>query len=415
LDYDYNHCMMRAMSRPVLIILISALVMLGPFTNNIMVPSLNSLAVEMQTGFGDAQSILSIFMVGFAAGQLFVGPMSDRFGRKPVLTVSLVLYIVASVLCAIAPDLYSLCAARLIQALGVSATLSVGRAIVRDSFDSEKMAQVYAYVGTALALGPIIGPIFGGVIEVAAGWRSVFVFLAAFGVLMLIIIVFLLRETNQHLNRDATRPGRLVGNYATLLSTRLYMGYVLCNAICYAGIFAFTSCSAYILIGLLKVSPDVFGALYAITVSAYGVGTLVASQITRRIGIKRMIIFGGLIMTIFGEIIVILPMLGYFNIWTVILPFAGFAFGTGFVFPSGQAGGISPYPKMAGAASSMLSCLQMSTAAVVGAVTARLLDGNMMPMAWTIFGLGPILLLSFYFLVLREPRGISETNTGAVG
>ena len=395
---------MRVMSRPILIILISALVMLGPFTNNIMVPSLTSLATEMQTGFGDAQSILSIFMVGFAAGQLFVGPMSDRFGRKPVLTVSLVLYIAASVLCAFAPDLYSLCAARLVQALGVSATLSVGRAIVRDSFASDKMAQVYAYVGTALALGPIVGPIFGGFIEVAAGWRSVFFFLAGVGALMLVIIVFLLRETNLHLNRVATRPSRLVANYATLLSTRLYMGYVLCNAVCYGGIFAFTSCSAYILIGLLKVSPDVFGALYAITVGAYGVGTLVASQITRRVGIKRMIVYGGLIMTIFGEVLVILPMAGYFSIWTVVIPFAGFAFGTGFVFPSGQAGGISPYSKMAGAASSMLSCLQMSTAAVIGAVTARLLDGSMMPMAWAVFGMGPVLLLSFYLLVLREPR-----------
>jgi len=393
------------MSRTVLILLVSALVMLGPFTNNIMVPSLPALAIDLRIGFGDAQAILSIYMVGFAAGQLFVGPMSDRFGRKPVLTVSLALFIIASVLCSLAPDLYSLCAARLLQALGASATMSVGRAIVRDSFASDKMAQVYAYIGAALALGPIVGPIFGGVIEVSSGWRSVFWFLTAFGCLMLMTIVFLLRETNTNLNRDATRPARLIGNYATLLSTRMYMGYVLCNAICYGGIFAFTSCSAYILIGLLKISPDTFGALYAITVGAYGVGTLLAARITRRVGINRMIVYGALIMTIFGEIGVILPMLGYFNVWTVILPFAGFAFGTGFVFPSGQAGGISPYPKMAGAASSMLSCLQMSTAAVIGAVTARMLDGSMMPMAWVVFGMGPLLLLGFYLLVLRNPRG----------
>lgn len=398
------------MSRTVLILLVSALVMLGPFTNNIMVPSLPALAIDLRIGFGDAQAILSIYMVGFAAGQLFVGPMSDRFGRKPVLTVSLALFIIASVLCSLAPDFYSLCAARLLQALGASATMSVGRAIVRDSFASDKMAQVYAYIGAALALGPIVGPIFGGVIEVSSGWRSVFWFLTAFGCLMLTTIVFLLRETNTNLNRDATRPARLIGNYATLLSTRMYMGYVLCNAICYGGIFAFTSCSAYILIGLLKISPDKFGALYAITVGAYGVGTLLAARITRRVGINRMIIYGALIMTIFGEIGVILPMLGYFNVWTVILPFAGFAFGTGFVFPSGQAGGIAPYPKMAGAASSMLSCLQMSTAAVIGAVTARMLDGSMMPMAWVVFGMGPILLLSFYLLVLRNPRGAGSPS-----
>ena len=183
------------MSRPVLVLLISALVMLGPFTNNILVPSLPTLANDLRIDFGDAQAILSIFMVGFAAGQLFVGPMSDRFGRKPILTMSLLLFIVASVLCSVAPNLYSLYAARLVQALGASATLSVGRAIVRDSFDSDKMAQVYAYVGTALALGPMVGPMFGGIIEVASGWRSVFFFLAGFGCLMLIAIVFLLRET----------------------------------------------------------------------------------------------------------------------------------------------------------------------------------------------------------------------------
>ena len=118
------------MTRPVLILFVSALVMLGPFTNNIMVPSLPALATDLRIGFGDAQAILSIFMVGFAAGQLFVGPMSDRFGRKPVLTMSLALFIVASVLCAFAPDLCSLCAARLVQALGASATLSVGSATV---------------------------------------------------------------------------------------------------------------------------------------------------------------------------------------------------------------------------------------------------------------------------------------------
>ena len=343
------------MSRAVLIALISALVMLGPFTNNIMVPALPSVATGLNIMFSDAQLILSVFMAGFAAGQLFVGPMSDRFGRKPVLVFSLTLFVLASGLCAIAPDLATLSVARLLQALGASASMSVGRAIVRDSFSSDRIAQVYAYVGTALAIGPIIGPIFGGLIEVGAGWRAIFVFIGGFGALMLLSILILLRETNRQLMPNATDPGKLLGNYASLLSNRRYMGYVSCNMICYGGIFAFTSCSAYVLIGLLKVSPDTFGFLYAITVGAYGVGTLVASQFTRRMGVNGMIVLGGLIMTISGEIMVILPLLGYFNIWTVVLPFAGFALGTGFVFPNGQAGSITPFPKMAGAASSMLS------------------------------------------------------------
>lgn len=399
------------MSRPVLIVLISALVMLGPFANNIMVPSLPSVASDLKVTFSEAQLILSVFMTGFAAGQLFVGPMSDRFGRKPVLIFSLSLFVIASGLCAVAPNLAMLSVARLLQALGASASMSVGRAIVRDSFPPDRMAQVYAYVGTALAIGPIIGPIFGGLIEVGAGWRAIFVFVGGFGVLMLISVLTLLRETNSQLMPDAASPAKLVANYAALLTDRTFMGYVSCNMICYGGIFAFTSCSAYVLIGLLNVSPDTFGALYAITVGAYGVGTLVASQFTRRLGVNRMIVFGGLVMTISGEIMVILPLLGYFNIWTVILPFAGFAFGTGFVFPSGQAGSISPFPRMAGAASSMLSCLQMSFAAILGAIAAGLLDGTVMPLAWTVFWMGPVMLLLFYALILRTPAVATGDET----
>lgn len=395
---------MQPMSRPVLILLISVLVILGPFTNNVAVPSLPAIASALEVTFGDAQLILSIYMAGFAAGQLVVGPLSDRYGRKPVLTVSLVLYVLASVAAAVSPDLYNLVAARLIQAVGISATMSIGRAMVRDCFESERIAQVYAYIGTALAIGPILGPIVGGVIEVAAGWRAVFGVIAALGVAMLLVIVFMLRETNPRLSPDALQPARLIGNYRMLLSNRVYMGYVMCNAICYGGIFAFTSCSSYVLIELLGVAPDAFGALYAVTVGGYGVGTLIASQFTRRVGLNGMIVFGALVMTIAGEVLVVLPMLGLFTVWTVVVPFAGFAFGTGFVFPSGQAGGITPFPHMAGAAASMLSFLQMSVAAVLGAVAARLLDGTVMPMAWTVFFMGPALLLSFWLLVLRPAR-----------
>ena len=133
-----------------------------------------------------------------------------------------------------------------------------------------------------------------------------------------------------------------------------------------------------------------------------------ASQSTRHLGPKGMIVFGGLVMTISGGIMVILPLLGYFKIWTVILPFAGFAFGTGFVFPNGQAGSITRYPKMAGAAASMLGCLQMSFAAILGAVAAGALNGTVMPLAWTVFWIGPVMLFLFYPLVLRRPKALTR-------
>ena len=175
------------MSRPVLIFLISALVTLGPFTNNIMVPSLPSIASGLQITFSDAQLILSVFMVGFAAGQLFVGPMSDRFGRKPVLVISLSLFVVASGLCAIAPDprRYR------VPACTKSAPaphLSVGRAIVRTPFHPTNRAGL-RLCRHGLAL--IIGSIFGGLIEVSAVAGKLFVFVGVFGALTLISILVL--------------------------------------------------------------------------------------------------------------------------------------------------------------------------------------------------------------------------------
>lgn len=392
------------MSRPVLIVLVSVLVMLGPFTNNIVIPSLPAISDALAVPYRDVQFLLTVYIAGFAIGQLFVGPLSDRFGRRPVLLAALTSYVFTSGACALTDDLGLLVFIRLLQAIGVSATLSVGRAIVRDVFESDRIAQVYAYVGTALAIGPILGPVFGGYLQAAFGWRSVFVFVTAVGVAILAVIVFLMGETNRNREHAAAGPGQIAANYVRLLGTRRYMGYVLCNAICYGGIFAFTTCSAYVLIDLLGVTPEHFGTLYAITVGAYGVGTLAASQITRRAGINRMIVTGGLIMTLAGAAMLALPMAGLFDVWTVVIPFAVFSFGTGFVFPSGQAGGILPYPHMAGAASSMLSFLQMTTAAVAGALSARFLDGTPMPLAWTVFFAGPAMLFSFWWLILRHPE-----------
>lgn len=391
------------MSRLFLVLLISVLVTLGPFTNNIVIPSLPGISAEFGASYGAAQLVLSVYLAAFAAAQLFVGPLSDRFGRKPVLIGSLAGFVFTSALGAAATSLEMLIAIRLVQALAISATMSVGRAMVRDLFSSDRIAQVYAYVGTALAIGPTLGPVFGGLLEESLGWRSVFLFTVGVGVAMLAIVLACLGETNLHRNPHAMNPRQMFGNYLRLLGTRKYVGYVSCNTFCYGGVFCYTSGSAYVLIDLLHVTPLTFGILYAITVGCYGIGTLTASQFTRRLGVDRMILTGGAIMTVAGTAMLVLPLIGIFEVWSVVVPFGGFTLGTGFVFPSGQAGAITPYPRMAGAASSMLSFLQMSSAAIAGSVSARFLDGSVLPMAIPIFAMGPLMLATFSLMVLRAP------------
>ncbi len=382
-------------------VLVSMLVMLGPFTSNVVIPSLPAITKSFQTDFADTQLLLSVYMAGFAIGQLFVGPLSDRFGRKPVLCLSLLICTLASAGGALAPDLATLIMARLFQAVGLSATLSVGRAVIRDVFPSEHVARIYAYVGTALALGPILGPVMGGFVEVAAGWRMVFWCMAVIGSVMLVIILVLLRETNAQPDPLALRLTLLIRNYRQLLGSPRYLGYTLCNALAYGGIFAFASCSSFVLIDMLGITPDTFGLLFALTIGSYGGGTLVASQLTSRCGIDRMILMGGLIMTAAGLLLVVYHSMGILTAASVVGPFAIFAFGTGFVFPNGQAGAITPYPEKSGAASSMLSFVQMTLAAGVGILVTRLLDDTAGPLAWVTLLTGILLLICLYALVMR--------------
>ena len=389
------------MSRTFLIAIVSLLVMQGPFTSNIVIPSLYEMSLVLGESFGETQLLLSAYMAGFAVGQIYVGVLSDYWGRRPILLISLAVSTLASLAGALCTELTPLILARLVQGLGLSATLSVGRAIVRDAFPAGQMVQVFAYAGTALALGPILGPVVGGFVHVTAGWQGVFWCMSGLGALMICLIALGLRETNPQPNRRAIEMRLLLDDYRTLLSSRRYIGYVMCNAYAYGGIFIFASCSSDILIGRLHVAPDVFGALFALTIGAYGLGTLAASQITPRVGMDRMIVLGGLIMTLGGMFLTVFPSIGLFDVWTIILPFAVFAFGTGFVFPSGQTGAISPFPDRAGAASSLLSLLQMTFAAIAGALAARTLDSGVLTIGAMVLFMGIAMLLTFHVLVQR--------------
>ncbi len=160
-------------TRPaVLIATVSVLVMIAPFSGDIFLPSMPSMARDLGTDYAGVQLALSIFMGGIGVSQLIIGPMSDRFGRRPVLKWTIVLYVGASLACVVAPSIEALLSARVFQSIGGCAGLVVGRAIIRDRFEGAKAAQAYAYIGTALAAGPMLGPAIGGEIEVWLGWRA---------------------------------------------------------------------------------------------------------------------------------------------------------------------------------------------------------------------------------------------------
>lgn len=391
----------------VLIAIVSLLVLIAPFSSGIFLPSMLSMARDLATDYASIQLALSIFMMGIGVSQLIIGPLSDRFGRRPVLKWTMILYVASSVACVVAPTIEALLAARVVQSFGGCAGLVVGRAIIRDRFEGARAAQAYAYIATALGAGPMLGPIIGGQLEVWLDWRASFAFLTVLGLVALAAIVRALGETNPAANREAIGPRRVARGYASLLGDRRYLGYVLTITFAYAGVFAFVSGSAFVFIDLLGVAPDAYGGVFAIAAGGYGAGTLVASQITARFGIDNMIRAGGLIAAASTLVLAGIAWADGLSVWAIVVPVTLFTFGTGLIFPNCQAGAIGPYPRMAGAAAALLGSIQMVAAALIGALVGQLHDGTAGPMIVVMAGCG-LGIPAAHFMLVRRPAARAD-------
>lgn len=384
---------------PTLVVLLTVLVALGPISTDLYLPSLPAIARALEAGSGATQLTLSVFMAGFAVSQLAYGPLSDRFGRRPVLLGGLGIYLVATVACLLAPSIEALIAARFLQAVGACAGPVLGRAIVRDVFGQARAAQVMSYIAFAMAIAPALGPILGGYLQVAFGWRATFAALIAFALVVLAGVLHRLPETNARRDPTATQPLRLLANYRALAADPLYRGYVVTLVLVFCGIFSFISGSSFVLIEAVGLSPDQFGLSFAAIVAGYMAGTFASGRLTRRLGVDRMIELG-LAAALAGSLPMAgLGLAGHASALTIVLPMAVFMAGAGMVLPNAMAGAVGPYPQMAGSASALLGFLQMGTAALVGAAVGHLHDGTPRVMAGAIALVSVLGALSYWRLV----------------
>ncbi|MFD1624026.1 multidrug effflux MFS transporter [Azospirillum griseum] len=374
-------------------ILLTALVAFGPLSTDLYLPSLPTLVRVFDTDIAMVQLTLSTFLIGFAVSQLIYGPMSDRFGRRPTLLVGIAVYLVASAVCALATSVEGLIAARFFQALGACCGPVVGRAVVRDVFGRDRAATVLAYMSMAMTLAPAVGPVLGGALMELFGWRSNFILLTGFAVVILVAVWSLLAETNTTRDHEALNPGRMLANYALLLRNRRFIGYVLVVACSYSGIFAFISGSSFLLIGQMHLSPAQYGMSFATVVLGYTLGSLVAGKLSHRWGGARMIRTGTLVSLAGGALGVGLAAAGVLQIASVVAPVFLFILGVGLTLPNATANAVGPYPTMAGLASSLLGFVQMTVAAVVGLAVGHLHSGTAMPLMGAIglAGLGALL------------------------
>lgn len=377
---------------PIVIVLLTALVAFGAISTDLYLPSLPSLVRVFETDVATVQLTLSVFLLGFAVSQLVYGPLSDRFGRRPVLLLGIVIFTAASIACALAPTIEALIVGRFFQAVGACCGPVLGRAVVRDVYGREQGARILAYMAMAMAVAPAIGPTIGGYLMTLFGWQSNFWLLAGFGLATWLGVLVLLRETNSQLDPAATRLGQQLRNYSTLFRHRLYLGYVLTVASAYSGLFSFLSGSSYVFMDTLGLSEIAYGLAFGSIVLGYMLGTFLTGRLTLRFGIPRLIGVGGAVCLVSGLALTGVVLGGLLSVPAVIVPVFCYMAGTGLVLPNAWAGAAGPFPTMAGLASALLGFIQMAVAAAVGIAVGLLTDGSGLSMAVAIAlgGLGAV-------------------------
>lgn len=372
--------------------LLALLVAIGPLATDIYIPSMPEIGRLLAASFGEVQLTLSAFLIGFAIGQLVYGPISDRYGRKPVLLATLVVFSAASAACAVAPNIETLIVVRGLQALGGSGAVVIARAIVRDLYAGARAGRELSLMGAIMSFAPVVAPLVGGIVQIGFGWRANFIIVVGIGVVATVIVWWALPETRHPRTVQAISIAQLSRNYRKLLENRVFLAHLGIVSASFAGLFAWISGSPFFLQGFFGLSAFEFSIAFALACIGSLIGTAVAAPLVMRLGLDLTIGLGTLCLAAGGLAMVGAIALGSESIIWVILSMALYLAGHGLASPQAMAGAMTPFPDRAGAAASLIGFVQQTSAAALGAFVGYALGNSGWSLAVAIATMGCVSL-----------------------
>lgn len=381
------------LSKP-LIILLAAVSALGPSSMQILLPALPIIKSTYSVTTEVAQLTLSLSMLAIAIGTLFYGPMSDKYGRKPIMILGLAITIIGSIACWLASSIEWLIVGRFIQAFGGAVGLVLARAIVRDVYGAEEAARVIATLVMVMVVIPMLSPALGGELLARFGFHSVFVVTACMCVLLLALLSYQLPETlEEPVPFDGVKA--MLSTYFSLFKSRVFCGYAFCVTFVSVVFFSFISAAPEIMVSVLKRPPTEYGYYFIVIPAGFMLGNYVARYFNKSLGLDRLISIGAAIGVAGICLALLLQMLGFTQPLALFLPIALATFGNGITLPNAQAAAINEFPKLAGSASGLTGFLQMAFSAVAAQFVAVIFNGSVYPLLFLMLGASITSLMFF--------------------
>jgi MFS transporter, DHA1 family, multidrug resistance protein len=373
-----------------LTLLLAMLTALGPLSMDMYLPSLPDIAHVLSAPVARTQLTISSYLIGFAAGQMIYGPLSDRYGRRPVLLAAVALYLASTLACAAAQSVDVLIAARALQGISGSGAIVLARAIVRDVYSGVQAARELSLMGSISATAPIVAPMIGGVLQAAFGWRANFICMSAGGLIALVVASRLLPETL----RPANRAGSLsffsmMRGYGAVAHHRGFVIYLGIITTTYAGLFAWVSGASVVLQGVYGLSPVTFGFTFALGAAGYMLGAMIATRLVVRLGLDRTIGVGVVVIAAGGLALVLAVATGIPGLW-LVAAMALYLAGVGLAMPQAMAGALTPFPDRAGTAASLMGLVQQALAAIIAAVIGGFLVRSVWPVTGVVVAMSTL-------------------------